>query len=176
MIPSPSPLVKIQIMGGKFCLRYKNKFCWHRQAMFCLNNSSKLSANNLNFHWRWRWWDRIQAIFLNLFYFNILYNLSILSIYIHISKFSDFFLLKHLSFLISLGFWHLILAPCFVDQISFCQFSHMASNHLFYTYNIHLESWPKNKFKVSLCWYLPFMLFFKSFKKNSVVISMNQKD
>ena len=25
-------------------------------------------AYNLNFHWRW--WDRIQAIFLNLFYFN----------------------------------------------------------------------------------------------------------
>ena len=26
-------------------------------------------ANNLNFHWRWRWLDQIQAIFLNLFYF-----------------------------------------------------------------------------------------------------------
>ena len=26
-------------------------------------------ANNLNFHWRWRWWDQIQAIFLKLFYF-----------------------------------------------------------------------------------------------------------
>ena len=36
--------------------------------MFCLINSSKLSANNLNFHWRRRWWDRIQAIFLNLIY------------------------------------------------------------------------------------------------------------
>ena len=24
---------------------------------------------NLNFHWSWRWWDRIQAIFLNLFHF-----------------------------------------------------------------------------------------------------------
>ena len=23
----------------------------------------------LNFHWRWRWWDWIQTIFLNLFYF-----------------------------------------------------------------------------------------------------------
>ena len=27
------------------------------------------SANNLNFHWMW--WDWIKAIFLNLFYFNI---------------------------------------------------------------------------------------------------------
>ena len=26
-------------------------------------------AHNLNFQWRWRWWDRIQATFLNLFYF-----------------------------------------------------------------------------------------------------------
>ena len=25
-------------------------------------------AHKLNFHWKWRWWDRIQAIFLNLFY------------------------------------------------------------------------------------------------------------
>ena len=26
-------------------------------------------AHNLNFHWRWRWSDWIQAIFLNIFYF-----------------------------------------------------------------------------------------------------------
>ena len=31
----------------------------------------KFPVNNLNFHWRWRWWDQIQAIFLNLFYFNL---------------------------------------------------------------------------------------------------------
>ena len=48
---------------------WKQKVCWHHPAMFCLITSSKLSANNLNFHWRRRWWDRIQAIFLNLFYF-----------------------------------------------------------------------------------------------------------
>ena len=29
-----------------------------------------MKSYNLNFHWRWRWWDRIQAIVLNLFYFN----------------------------------------------------------------------------------------------------------
>ena len=28
-------------------------------------------ANNLNFQLSWRWWDWIQAIFLNLFYFTI---------------------------------------------------------------------------------------------------------
>ena len=27
-IPSPSPLVKIQIMGGKICLRWTGKTCW----------------------------------------------------------------------------------------------------------------------------------------------------
>ena len=26
-------------------------------------------ANNLNFHWSWRWWHQIKAIVLNLFYF-----------------------------------------------------------------------------------------------------------
>ena len=26
-------------------------------------------ANNLNFHWRWRWWDQINAIFLIFFYY-----------------------------------------------------------------------------------------------------------
>ena len=39
--------------------------------MFCPITTSKLSPNSLNFHWRWRWWDRIQVIFLNLFYFTI---------------------------------------------------------------------------------------------------------
>ena len=78
-ILSPSPSVKIQITGRKVCLRWKGKncwvlstnfsnqkVCWHHPAMFCLITSSKLSAHNLNFHWRWRWWDGIQAIFLNL--------------------------------------------------------------------------------------------------------------
>ena len=82
LIPSPSPSVKIQIMAGKFAWGvkakhcwplsknfWKQKNCWHHPAMFCLITSSKLSRHNLNFHWRWMWWDQIQAIFLNLFYF-----------------------------------------------------------------------------------------------------------
>ena len=43
---------------------WKQKNCWHHPTMFCL-----ITANNFYFHWRWRWWDEIQAIFLNLFYF-----------------------------------------------------------------------------------------------------------
>ena len=65
LIQSPSPSLKIQIMGGKVCLRCKSK------TMFCLITSCKLSANNLNFHWKLRWWDWIQAIFFNIFYFTV---------------------------------------------------------------------------------------------------------
>ena len=56
LIPSPSPSVKIDIMGGKVCLRckgktllddvnklLKKKVFWHPPAMFCLITSSKLS-------------------------------------------------------------------------------------------------------------------------------------
>jgi hypothetical protein len=55
-IPSPSTSVKIQIMGGKVCLRckgktllgfvnrlLKKKVCWYHPAMFCLITSCKLS-------------------------------------------------------------------------------------------------------------------------------------
>ena len=56
-IPSPSPSMKIQIMGGKVCLRckgktllgivnklLKKKVWWQRPAMFCLYTSDKLSC------------------------------------------------------------------------------------------------------------------------------------
>ena len=69
-------------MGRKVCLRckgitllgivnklLKTKICWHTQECFTLLPQVNFYALNLNFHWRWMWWDRIQAIFLNLFYF-----------------------------------------------------------------------------------------------------------
>ena len=40
------------------------------QQCFALLPQLNFPANNLNFHWRWSWWDWIQTIFLNLFYFN----------------------------------------------------------------------------------------------------------
>jgi len=52
----PSPSLKIQIMGGKVCLRMQQTFYFR-----------KFVDNILNFHWRW--WDWMHAIFLNLFYF-----------------------------------------------------------------------------------------------------------
>ena len=69
-IPSPSPLVKIQIMGSKACLRCEGKTLLDiTQQCSALLPQVNFPANNLNFHRRRRWWDQIQAIFLNLFYF-----------------------------------------------------------------------------------------------------------
>ena len=56
-IPSPSPLVKIQIMGGKVCLRCKNKTLLgvvnkllktKNQYCFSLLPQVNFPANNLN--------------------------------------------------------------------------------------------------------------------------------
>ena len=39
------------------------------QQCFALLPQVNFPAINLNLYWRWRWWDQIQAIFLNLLYF-----------------------------------------------------------------------------------------------------------
>ena len=76
LIPSSSLSVKIQ-MGGKVCLRCKGKTLLGivnkllKTKSLSTSSSNVLLANNLNFYWRWRWWDQIQAIFLNLFYFKL---------------------------------------------------------------------------------------------------------
>ena len=69
-------------MAGKFTWGNKAKHCWmmstnfffqivdNTQQCFAFTTQVNFPTNNLDFHWRWRWWDRIQAIFLNLFYFN----------------------------------------------------------------------------------------------------------
>ena len=36
---------------------------------FAFTPQANFSTHNLNFHWRW--WDQIQAIFLNCFYFSL---------------------------------------------------------------------------------------------------------
>ena len=46
-----------------------SKVCWQHPAMYCLYT---FLAHNLNFHWSWRCWDQIQAIFLNLSYSKII--------------------------------------------------------------------------------------------------------
>ena len=65
LIPSPSPSMKIQIMGGKVCLRRKGKtllfrgcqqtFCFQKfvdntQQYFTLTPQANFPAQNLNFH------------------------------------------------------------------------------------------------------------------------------
>ena len=39
------------------------------QQCFAFTPQANFTAHNLNFHWRLRWWDQIQAISLNIFYF-----------------------------------------------------------------------------------------------------------
>ena len=78
LIPSPSPSVKTQFMRGKVCLRCKgkallevvNKLLKTKSLLILLSKVLPLHlkplnfpANNLSFHWRWRWWDWIQATF-----------------------------------------------------------------------------------------------------------------
>ena len=81
-ISSPLPSVKIQIVSGKVCLRLgiKAKHWWVLSTTFANEKFVDITqqcfallqvnfpANNLNFDWRWRWWNRIKAIFLNLLF------------------------------------------------------------------------------------------------------------
>ena len=64
-IPSPSPSVKIQIMGRKVCFRCNGKTLLGvvTHQCFTLLPQVDFPGNNLNFHWRWRWLDQIQATF-----------------------------------------------------------------------------------------------------------------
>ena len=59
------------------CYIGQNIAGWCQQTFenkcFAFTPQANFPAHNLNFHWRWRWWDRIQAIFLNIFYFKIDY-------------------------------------------------------------------------------------------------------
>ena len=48
---------------------WKQKFVEITQQCFALLPQVNFHANNLNFHWRCRWWDWIQDIYWNLFYF-----------------------------------------------------------------------------------------------------------
>ena len=72
-------------MGGKYCLRCKSKTLLGvvskllkakknidiTQQCFALLPQVNYPANNLNFYWRRRWLDWIQAIFLNLLLLHI---------------------------------------------------------------------------------------------------------
>ena len=63
---------------GQKSWRVKANHCWAlstniwKKKFVDLLPQVNFPANNLNFLWRWRWWDRIQAIFLIFFYFNSL--------------------------------------------------------------------------------------------------------
>ena len=74
LIPSPSPSVKIQIMGGKVCLRCKGKRLLGvvnkllKVKSFAFTPQANFPAHILNFYYkRWRWLDWMQAVFLIFF-------------------------------------------------------------------------------------------------------------
>ena len=76
LIPSPSPSMKIQIIGGKYGVIRQNiaGWCLHNicfqklvdnaQQCFAFTPQANFLAHNLNFHSRLRWWDQIQACYL----------------------------------------------------------------------------------------------------------------
>ena len=67
---------KFKLWAGKFAWGIKAKHYWALSTNYCIQ---KVVANiqqcfafpdlNLYFHWSWRWWDQIQAVFWNLFDF-----------------------------------------------------------------------------------------------------------
>ena len=70
----PSPPAAFKIMGEKVCFSCKGKTLPGivlTQHCFALLPQVNFPTKNLNFHWRWRWWDQIKAVFLNLFYFSM---------------------------------------------------------------------------------------------------------
>ena len=74
MISSPSYSMKIQIMDRKVCLRRKKaNIAGHWRQTFCIQKHPAMfvlyTFPNHNLNFQWRWWHRIRAIFLNLFYF-----------------------------------------------------------------------------------------------------------
>ena len=71
----PSPSVKIQIIGWESLLEvirqkiagwcqqtsFFQKFVDNTLQCFAFTSQANFPTHNLNFHWRWRWWARIQA-------------------------------------------------------------------------------------------------------------------
>ena len=45
-----------------------------KHSLLYFTPQANFPVHDLNFHWRWRWWDQIQATFQNLFYFTMCYT------------------------------------------------------------------------------------------------------
>jgi hypothetical protein len=63
-----------------FCFQ---KFVDNPQQCFAFTPQANFPAHNLNFHSRWRWWDGIQDILLNLFYFTCMRNKISKTLWLH---------------------------------------------------------------------------------------------
>ena len=68
----------MQNIAGCYQQTFENKkFVDSSQQCFAIKPKANFPTHNLNSQWRWRWWDGIQAIFLNLFYFNFSRNFRV---------------------------------------------------------------------------------------------------
>ena len=143
---------KFKLLAGKFTwgeIRQniagwcQQTFCFQKfvditQQCFALLPQVNFHANSLNFHSRWRWWDQIQAIFLNLFYFNLEFTYET-----GISGASLWLLECYLMISISLFFFSLFLVSLLLFYIFyiFVSLPHLhIYNHGHVTYWISLES------------------------------------
>ena len=67
-IPSPSRSCEylkflFLVFGANNKFFVQKRFVDNTQQCFALTPQANFPAHNLDFHWRWRWWNRIQAIF-----------------------------------------------------------------------------------------------------------------
>ena len=124
LISSFSPWVKIQTTGGKICLRCKGKallvvvnkllktksLLTSPKDVFPLYVKQTFHPIVLNFHCRWSWWDGIQAIFLNLFYFKA----SLMEIFskIHEHIFLNFFFICFCTYTVLKSISYLLWKCC----------------------------------------------------------------
>ena len=75
MIPSPS--CSCEHLHFLFFYFLGQNIAGPCQQTFCFTPRANFPAHNLNFHWKWRWWDWIQATFWNLFYFLLYYAIDL---------------------------------------------------------------------------------------------------
>ena len=67
------PQGEFKLFEGKFTWGNRAKHCWDcwvvstnflfSKVCFAFKPQANFPAHNFNFHWSWRWWDRIQATF-----------------------------------------------------------------------------------------------------------------
>ena len=70
-MPSITTFLTEKAILSKNFWRFRRIFVAFSEYMnFTFTPQANFPAHNLNFHWKWRWCDQIQATFKSIFYFN----------------------------------------------------------------------------------------------------------